>query len=86
MSNKNKKTYQPKLNNKFPETLPEGYSIVHGNYGKGKVYKNGKSFISADIDQHNGGYWKMAKSIKKLWNKNTRLGTYNRDLSKKLGD
>jgi len=50
------------------------------------VYKRGKTFITRDLDGHNGGAWKMANSTKNLESKNTRTGTYNHDLSKRVGD
>lgn len=43
---------------------------------------NGHSFISFDVDSHNGGFWKKASSIKKLQSKASREGTYDEDLNK----
>jgi hypothetical protein len=44
-----------------------------------KIFQNGKSFISQDIGNgdgsHNGGTWKIAKSIKDLGSKSTRMAT-----------
>lgn len=56
---------------------------VHGGQS---VYKKGKTYISRDLDGHNGGAWKVASSVKKLGSKETRRGTYNHDLSKRVGD
>ena len=50
------------------------------------IYTNGKFYISRDVDGHNGGAWKMADSIKNFGSKNTRLGTFNADLTKKIGE
>lgn len=51
------------------------------------VYYNSKApnelrYITRDIDQHNGGFWKAASSVKNLGNKTTRSGTYNEHLIK----
>jgi hypothetical protein len=55
---------------------------VHGGQA---VFKKGKRYITRDLDGHNGGVWKGAKSIKGLSSKKTRTGTYDRDL-KRIGD
>ncbi|WP_280668855.1 MULTISPECIES: polymorphic toxin-type HINT domain-containing protein [unclassified Kitasatospora] len=51
-----------------------------------KIFTNGKTFISQDIGDgdgsHNGGTWKLAKSIKDLGSKSTRTGTYDAMLNK----
>ncbi|WP_425218295.1 RHS repeat-associated core domain-containing protein [Tumidithrix helvetica] len=48
---------------------------------KGKpVFKKGETYITPDIDQHNGGVWKKFNS------KGKRVGTYNEDLTEKIGD
>ena len=62
--------------------LPKGFSELTSN-GKAKVYSDRKRFISTDLDGHNGWIWKMADKEMDLWKKNTRIGTYNADLSKK---
>ncbi|WP_053983766.1 toxin C-terminal domain-containing protein [Niameybacter massiliensis] len=49
------------------------------------IFTDGKNFISHDVDQHNGGFWKMAKSIKKLNLKNSRCGTFSCDLKTRIG-
>ncbi|MFM0079931.1 toxin C-terminal domain-containing protein [Paraburkholderia sediminicola] len=46
------------------------------------VYSNGKSYITRDIDGHNGGAWKMADSVKNLMSKDTRQGTFSADLTR----
>jgi filamentous hemagglutinin len=50
------------------------------------VYKRGKDYITRDIDGHNGGAWKRASSVANLSSKTTRTGTYNADLSVRVGD
>jgi RHS repeat-associated protein len=49
------------------------------------VYTNGRTFISPDVDGHNGGAWKQADSVRNLGRKNTRMGTYDIDLNR-IGD
>ncbi|PMO97116.1 hypothetical protein BCS89_10780 [Vibrio splendidus] len=53
--------------------------------------KKKKFYMSRDVGSgdgngaHNGGVWKMAKSVKDLGSKKTRLGTYDANLNK-IGD
>ena len=49
------------------------------------IYKKGRRYITPDVDQHNGGIWKMADSIEHLRSKTTRMGTYDKDLNR-IGD
>lgn len=49
------------------------------------VFQKGKKFITRDIDSHNGGFWKMANSVANLVRKQTRLGTYDKFLTR-IGD
>lgn len=84
MSKKSKYSIPPK--HPIPRNPPKGFWLVKGNYGKGKVYTDSKRFITPDIDQHRGGWWKLAYKIKDLWKKSTREGTYNFDLTIRLGD
>jgi hypothetical protein len=59
-----------------------GYKKVQGAMVRGQaVYTNGQYYISRDIDAHNGGVWKMAKSVVDLGSKKTRLGTYDQFLN-----
>ncbi|MCA6564983.1 MAG: hypothetical protein IM559_12415 [Pseudanabaena sp. M151S2SP2A07QC] len=44
------------------------------------VFKKGETYITPDIDQHNGGVWKKFNS------KGKRVGTYNDNLTEKIGD
>lgn len=85
MAKRNKNPYKKPQKHEIPKVPPEGFKTVHGIRCKQKVYTNGVVFISADIDQHVGGWWKVAEKIDKLWHKNTRLGTFNKDLTKRLG-
>ncbi len=65
-----------------------GYEEVKGQFSsKQLVFKHKKKnlYISADIDGHNGGVWKMADSVANLGSKNTRLGTFDANLNK-VGD
>ena len=43
------------------------------------------SYITFDIDSHNGGAWKAASSVARLGSKATRLGTYDENLNR-IGD
>lgn len=52
-------------------------------YSKGQiVYKKGNKYITLDVDSNNGGFWKMADTIKGLSSKKTRLGTYDINLTR----
>jgi hypothetical protein len=44
------------------------------------VFKSGNKYITPDKDVHRGGTWKMFD------NKGTRLGTFNDDLTQRIGD
>ncbi|EGQ3168767.1 hypothetical protein H0737_002238 [Staphylococcus pseudintermedius] len=66
-----------------------GYSPTKSySHGK-KVFERNKRgnpmYITPDADNHSGGAWKGASSIKKLGNKKTRSGTYDANL-KRIGD
>lgn len=63
-----------------------GFSKVAGKSRGQDVFRRGNQYITRDMDNHNGGAWKMADSIKDLGKKETRSGTYNEDLSKRIGD
>ncbi len=51
---------------------------VHGQ----AVFKKGKTYITRDVDGHNGGAWKVANSVKDLTGKATRSGTYDENLKR----
>ena len=66
--------------------IPDGYrKIKMRGSRKAPVFTNGKDFITPDLDGHNGGIWKRAKSIKDLERRETRRGTYDA-LLRKIGD
>jgi hypothetical protein len=44
----------------------------------------GLTYITPDVDSHNGGAWKAASSVANLGSK--RLGTYNENLTVRIGD
>lgn len=50
------------------------------------VYRKGDVYVTRDVDGHNGGVWKAAGSPEALGSKKTRSGTYNADLSVRIGD
>ncbi|GGG05912.1 hypothetical protein GCM10010912_58210 [Paenibacillus albidus] len=72
------------LTNKQTEALAKYLGFTKTNYKvKNKpVYSDGKNYIVQDIDSHNGGIWKMAKSINELTSKSTRSGTFDALLTK----
>ncbi|MFC1150989.1 toxin C-terminal domain-containing protein, partial [Pasteurella multocida] len=49
------------------------------------VFKKGNSYITRDVDGHNGGAWKEASSPEKLNKKETRNGTFDINLNR-IGD
>ena len=64
-----------------------GYTEVKKQFCHGQlIFTNGKYFISHDVDQHNGGFWKKAKTIAKLYSREARLGTYERNTEMRKGD
>lgn len=69
-----------------------GYRPVGGRSSGAQVFTNGRDYISRDRVEpstgrtHNGGVWKRASSIRALRNRNTREGTYNRDLTERVGN
>jgi hypothetical protein len=63
-----------------------GYRRINETVNGQAVYTNGKSYISRDVDGHNGGAWKEADSVKNLGTKESRNGTFNADLSTRIGD
>lgn len=65
---------------------PKGYYKINQRSHGQAIFTNGKKFITSDVDQHNGGSWKVASSIKNLYSKKTRQGTYNEDLTIRIGD
>lgn len=55
---------------------------VHGQ----AIYKKGDSYITRDVDGHNGGAWKEASSVKSLGSKDNRNGTFSSDMNTRVGD
>ncbi|SEA34004.1 toxin C-terminal domain-containing protein [Leifsonia sp. 21MFCrub1.1] len=49
------------------------------------IFKVGKNYVSYDVDGHNGGVWKMARTPEALASKSTRMGTYDSNLNR-IGD
>lgn len=89
MNNKQKNIYKRPEKHPIPKTAPKGYvKINHRSRCGQAIYynKKTKTYITPDVDQHNNGYWKMACSPDALNRKSTRLGTYNEDLSIRIGD
>lgn len=69
--------------------VPDGFELVKVSGSKAEVFKQkGKNtWISPDLDGHIGGMWKMATGkAENLFDKTTREGTYNADLTKRIGD
>lgn len=68
-----------------------GYKKVHGESHGKAIFKNPKAsrelrYITPDVDSHSGGIWKAAEKIDDLFSKNRRSGTYNLDLTIRIGD
>lgn len=67
-----------------------GYQKIKERSHGQPIYRKGNSYISPDIDSHNGGVWKEASSIKALGRRNAgkggRNGTFNLDLTERKGD
>ncbi|MEO8844312.1 MAG: toxin C-terminal domain-containing protein [Kofleriaceae bacterium] len=49
------------------------------------VYRNGNEFITPDVDMHSGGIWKKATGGERNLTATRRDGTYNEDLSERIG-
>lgn len=68
-----------------------GYRKIRELSNGEAVYKKGDSYITRDIGSgnglgsHNGGAWKEANSVKNLGTPEARNGTFNADLSIKVG-
>jgi len=59
-----------------------GYRKINETVHNGQaVYRKGNLYITRDLDGHNGGAWKMANSISGLESRETRLGTFDRNLN-----
>jgi phage tail sheath protein FI len=62
-----------------------GFELTNYSSHGQPVFRNGNRYITPDVDQHNGGLWKMADSPKALGSKTTRLGTFDGELNR-IGD
>lgn len=65
-----------------------GYEPTNYLSNNEKVFynKKTKTYITQDIGgPHNGGVWKMAKTVEKLGSRDTRMGTYDANLDR-IGD
>ena len=71
--------------NQVTVKIPKGYRKTNMRSNGEPIFTNGKNYITPDNTGHNGGIWKMAKTIKGLGKKETRMGTYDRNL-KRIGD
>ncbi|ENV56902.1 hypothetical protein F951_01242, partial [Acinetobacter soli CIP 110264] len=72
------------LAKKAAETM--GYTRTNYRTRNGAViFKKGNSYISRDVDGHNGGAWKEASSPQKLNSKETRNGTFDINMNR-IGD
>jgi hypothetical protein len=66
---------------------PPGWTKTNERSHGQPVYRKGNEYITPDIDGHNGGVWKKCKRTPKNFkNKSTRDGTYNGDLTIRIGD
>ena len=86
---KHKEKTQTTIKHPIPKIPPLGYIKINERSPHGQaIYYNRKekTYLTPDVDQHSGGWWKMAKNIQGLFSKKTRLGTYNKDLSMRIGD
>ena len=68
-----------------------GYRDTNQRIGKEPIFYNGKTYIYQDIgssnnmEPHNGTVWKQARSIADLGSNKIRRGTYNADVTTKVG-
>lgn len=61
--------------------IPKGYRKTNYRSHDQPVFTNGKDYITPDKDGHNGGVWKKGRTIEDLSRKETRMGTYDKDLN-----
>lgn len=83
MKNKSKNNYVLSEKHPIPKVPPKGYVKINERSPHGQpIYynKEDKTYITPDVDQHNGGYWKMATKHSWLFSKNKRKGTYDENL------
>ena len=77
-----KLTRQQRLNNR---ALELGYRRTNYRSHGQPVFYNGRNYITPDIDGHNGGAFKMARTVRELGRRQTRMGTYDENLQR-IGD
>jgi len=82
MNTKNKNNSKLPEKHPIPKVPPKGYGKINERSHEQAIYYNpkDKAYITPDVDQHNGGYWKMAKKYSWLYRKNKRMGTYDKNL------
>ena len=77
------------MTNKEAAELAKELGFEKTNYlssGKKVFYHPKKKvYITVDRDSHNGGVWKVAKTVSELGSKTTRMGTYDKYLNR-IGD
>jgi RHS repeat-associated protein len=59
-----------------------GYRRINERSNGQAVFRRGRSYITRDVDGHNGGAWKKANSVRNLGSNRTRQGTYDEDLNR----
>lgn len=66
---------------KYKKKIPAN-KVPFNSHGQ-DAYQKGQKMITQDIDGHNGGVWKRFEKRGGNW---VREGTYNADLTKRIGD
>ena len=62
-----------------------GYKRIGERSHGQPIYRKGRNYITPDVNRHNGGFWKMAKSVDALQSRSSRKGTYDKNLNR-IGD
>lgn len=86
LSKKKKQTYKRPEAHIIPNDPPQGFRKIKIRSHGQAIYTNGKYYITPDVDQHNGGWWKKAKKPEWLFSKNKRKGTYEKYAKMPIGD
>lgn len=64
-----------------------GYKEEKGVFSHNQlVFRRKNRYMTYDMTGHIGGYWKLAKDPAYLGDSKRRKGTFNKDLSKRLGN
>lgn len=66
--------------------LSSGQAVYQATKSTPSGTIKGLTYITPDVDSHNGGAWKAAKSVVGLGSKVSRLGTYNVNLTVRIGN